>query len=378
MSEQNPLKQKIIERIASEGPISFEEFMGMALYYPGLGYYAKQEAHIGREGDFYTSPHLHPLFGAMLGKQMEELWRLLGNPSEFQIVEMGAGMGWLAFDILNYLRRRKIFGQLRYTIIEINPSIKRKQSELLKEFRDKVEWADGLNYLGQFTGCFLSNELPDAFPVRLVRFNNGLKEIFVTTNRNGEFEEVERHCSPEVERYFEEFKIDIASAMEGGYQTEVNLKIRDWIGDIGQKLISGFVLTVDYGYPADEYYCRERNRGTLLCYYKHEVSDDPYQNIGEQDITAHVNFSSLQKWGEEAGLKALGFAPQGTYLISLGMDEVMAEMPELASDLFDSAKIKGLLLPEGMGESHKVMIQYKGNGEPVLKGFQLRNRKKYL
>jgi SAM-dependent MidA family methyltransferase len=377
-SSINSAKEQIIRRIASEGPLSFEVFMEMALYFPKLGYYTKETTTIGRKGDFYTSPHLHPLFGAMIGKQMEEMWQLLDRPLEFRVVEMGAGSGYLAKDMLEYLEGREIYESLDYSIVELNPSVKVRQSALLNDFRSKVRWFDRLIDVGQVTGCFLSNELLDAFPVRLVEMNDGLQEIYVSIRGNNEFVEIERNCSREVEEYFGEFSVDVASVMQKGYRTEVNLRIKDWLREISASLERGFVLTVDYGYPADDYYSSERGRGTFLCYHRHQVNEDPYINIGEQDMTAHVNFSSVKKWGEDVGLRTVGFVPQGTYLISLGMDEVMADMPGLAGDAFDNAKIKGLLLPEGMGESHKVLVQYKGQKDIRLRGFELRNRMKYL
>jgi SAM-dependent MidA family methyltransferase len=241
-----------------------------------------------------------------------------------------------------------------------------------------MRWFDRLTDIGPITGCFLSNELLDAFPVRLVEMETGLREIYVSVNGQNEFTEIKKPCSREVEKYFDEYSVDIPLVMESGYRTEVNLRIKEWLRGISVILERGFILTVDYGYPADDYYSPERNRGTLLCYHRHQVIDNPYINIGEQDLTAHVNFSALKKWGEEFGLGTLGFAPQGTYLIALGIDEVMADMPGLISDDLDIPKIKGLLLPEGMGESHKVMVQYKGKEEMQLRGFVLRNRMKYL
>ncbi|MGO9377302.1 MAG: class I SAM-dependent methyltransferase [Dissulfurispiraceae bacterium] len=349
-----------------------------ALYFPGMGYYAKDSTMIGRAADFYTSPHLHPLFGAMIGKQIEEMWCLLGRPSAFQIVEIGAGMGYLAKDVMDYLKRRMILDRLHYLIIERNPAVVAHQSSLLKDFEGRVIWQNSLADIAPITGCYLSNELLDAFPVRLVEMGDELSEVFVSLNEDDELIEVLKPCECELLNYFREFSIDIHSVMESGYRTEVNLEIRRWIRDVVKKLFRGFVLTIDYGYTADDYYSRERNRGTLLCYHKHQVIENPYINIGEQDITAHVNFSSLKKWGDEAGLKTMGFSPQGSYLISLGMDEVTADMPELTGDIMDTAKIKGLILPEGMGESHKVMVQYKGDKDLKLRGFELRNRKKYL
>jgi SAM-dependent MidA family methyltransferase len=373
----SPLKEKIIERIESEGPINFETFMEMALYYPGLGYYTKDSTKIGRAGDFYTSPHLHSIFGAMIGRQMEEMWTIIGNPDIFHVVEMGAGMGYLAKDMLEYLEGKKIFKHLKYTIVEVNPTVRAKQQELLSEFKDNIKWIFSIDEIEPVTGCFLSNELLDAFPVRLIEVSNnpdnGLKEIYVSIDGD-DLVEIKMPCSAEVKTYLNEFDIKLPE----GYKTEVNLKIKDWLIEVTNKLLEGFILTIDYGYPAQDYYSEDRNRGTLLCYYQHQINENPYQNIGEQDLTAHVNFSSLKKWGDELGLKSLGFCSQGTYLVSLGIGEIIKELYGDSPDVFDVAKIKGLIMPQGMGESHKVMIQYKGKTEPGLRGFSFRNQLKYL
>lgn len=371
------LKQRIIEKISAEGPINFETFMNMALYYPDLGYYMKMTTNIGREGDFYTSPHLHPIFGAMLGRQMKEMWEALGCPDTFGVVEMGAGIGYLALDMLEYLKkiqRSEIFDHIRYTIVELNPSLKERQMEILSEFRDKVRWVLSIDEIDPFTGCLLSNELLDAFPVRVIETDDSdINEIYVTTDGKGLLE-IKLPLSNEVKEYLEEFSINLPPH----YRTEVNLRIKGWLRDVEIKLKEGFILTIDYGYSSHDYYSEERNRGTLLCYHRHQINENPYQNIGEQDITAHVNFSSLKKWADELGLKTLGFCPQGTYLISLGIDEVIRELYGENYDFFEIAKIKGLILPQAMGQSHSVMIQYKGERFIELKGFRLRNQLRYL
>jgi SAM-dependent MidA family methyltransferase len=371
------LKEIIIERIKREGPLNFEAFMEMALYFPALGYYTKDTARVGRSGDFYTSSHLHPIFGAMVGRQMEEMWDFMGRPDPFRIVEMGAGMGYLANDMLGYLnsrgagqKREGIFCErLRYSIVELNPSMKAQQQILLRDYSDKIQWFSSVNELEPGTGCFLSNELLDAFPVRMVEKDEELMEIYVSA-KNDELVEIKLSCGDDIREYFRQFDVELPE----GYRTEVNLRLKDWVTNISDRVSKGFLLTIDYGYPAWDYYSGERNRGTLLCYHQHQVNEDPYQHIGEQDLTAHVNFSCLKKWGEEAGLKTIGFCPQGTYLVSLGIDEVMTELYGDSPDIFDTAKIKGLILPQGMGESHKVMVQYKGDGNPELRGFALRNQ----
>jgi SAM-dependent MidA family methyltransferase len=186
-----------------------------------------------------------------------------------------------------------------------------------------------------------------------------------------EFKETLNIISTEdIVHYIKAFAIE----MRSGYRTEINLKIRDWLRRVSDILSEGFLLTVDYGYSTREYYSDDRTRGTLLCYHKHVLNENPFQNIGEQDITAHVNFSSLKKWGDDLGLKALGYCPQGTYLTASGINETITELYSGSPDyLSEVSKIKGLILPQGMGESHSVMVQYKGDGTPELRGFSMRN-----
>src|SRR5574340_400357 len=309
----NLLQQKIIGRIKSEGPITFKTFMEMALYEPELGYYTSQKIRIGKSGDFYTSSHLHPAFGIMIGKQIEEMWKIMGRPSAFQIVEIGSGAGYLCKDILDYFRgisdkrqeasrEKEIYKHLQYIIVELNPAMRENQKDLLSAFSDRVNWASSIRELDNIKGCILSNELLDAFPVHIIEMNNEIEEIFVSTD-NEKLTEIKGTPSTSgIAEYIKEFSIEL----EKGHRTEINLEIKKWLGEI--------------------------NSVTLLCYHKHQITEDPYQNTGEHDITAHVNFSSLKRWGEELGITTIGFCRQGTFLVSLGIDEAIAEIHKNSAD----------------------------------------------
>lgn len=371
----NSLEQKIIEKIKKEGPITFETFMDMALYEPGMGYYASDRTEIGRAGDFYTSQHVHPIFGMMLGRQLEEMWEQMGRPSHFTAVEPGAGEGYMCNDILAYLNKKNLINSMTYVIVEPHPFMQEKQKRLLQDYAEKVKWVSSFNELDNVTGCILSNELLDAFPVHLIEMEDDIKEIFITSD-NDHIREIKDHPGTDaISEYTKEFSLNLPE----GYRTEINLRIKDWLKEVNNALSEGFILTVDYGYPAWDYYGEERNRGTLLCYYRHQYNENPYQYIGEQDITAHVNFSSVKEWGEELGFDTLGFCKQGVFLVSLGIDKMIKELDENKSDyLFEIAKIKRLILPGTIGETHKVMIQYKGKGHPVLRGFSIKNQKDRL
>ena len=380
----NFLEQKILDRIRKEGPISFEFFMEMALYDPEFGYYVSRGQRIGREGDFYTSSHLHAMFGAVVGKQIREMWELMDSPEGFTIIEMGAGEGYVCKDMLDYLKRagsveqgekKGFYRTLQYVIVERNDLQRQRQQESLHAYKEKIAWISDIREAGTVRGCIFSNELLDAFPVHLVRMEDRLREIYVTHDGTRFTDQTGDLSSDAIVRYFSDAGIELTR----GYTTEVNLRIRDWLLDIGAVLEKGFVFTIDYGHPAEEYYCEDRNRGTLLCYHNHEFGEDPYKNIGDQDMTSHVNFSSVKRWGEETGLRALGYCSQGSFLLSMGIDQEIAKLAETSDDyLFELSRIKKLFLPQGMGESHKVLIQYKGSELPTLQGFSMRNQLRFL
>jgi SAM-dependent MidA family methyltransferase len=377
----NSLEKKLIDRIAREGPITFESFMAMVLYEPENGYYSGTPRRIGREGDFYTSSHLHPLFGIMLGWQIREMWAFLGKPDKFCVVEMGAGEGFVCRDMLDHFsgsdgniineEDEVFYSSLQYMIIEQNHFQQQRQKDLLIDYEDKVLWQKNLHDAGIVTGCILSNELLDAFPVHLVTMEDELREVYVGHDSRGFFE----HPGPLSSEAIKEYVMDFAPALERGHITEVNLRIRSWLQEIDAVLGKGFILTIDYGFPAREYYNEDRNRGTLMCYYRHRLSEDFFSNIGDQDITAHVNFSSLKRWGEERELRTIGYCGQGTFLLAAGIDREISRLAGSSKDyLSELGRIKKLFLPQGLGESHKVMVQYKGPGLPKLQGFSIRNQ----
>jgi SAM-dependent MidA family methyltransferase len=370
------LEEILLEKIKRSGAVTFEQFMEMALYEPKYGYYSSDGAEIGRGGDFFTSAHLHPAFGRTTGRQIAEMWEFMGRPADFSVVEMGPGEGYASKDVLGYLGQHACGGYIDYRIVERNPAMRQRQKDRLSEFSDKVSWVTSLEEMGGFRGCLWSNELLDAFPVHVVKMEDELREIYVTARDDRLEEEAGPLSTADIARYFEEMDI----RLEKGYRTEVNLGIRDWLHEVDCVLREGFVLTVDYGYTAREYYNEDRDRGTLLCYHRHHLSEDPLSNIGQQDITAHVNFSSLRLWGERLGLQTAGFTSQGAFLLSLGIEGEIQELDRHSPDFFfELARIKRLFLPQGLGESHMVMVQYKGSRKMhPLSGFTLRNRAKYL
>jgi len=360
------LTDVIIQQIKSHGPMSFHDFMEMALYYPEKGYYTSTSEKIGINGDFYTSSNLSPLYGAMIGKQIEEMWYCIGE-KEFTIVEYGAGNGMLCHDILSTLRgNKKMFDHLRYCIIEKSKTMREREQFLNC---DNVSWHDSIADIGDVTGCIISNELADNFAVHRVAMHDELMEVFVDY-KDG-FIEILRPAALELKEYFNELNVQLAD----GYSTEINLEATEWIADVGKTLNKGYVITVDYGFPSSELYTPQRRDGTLVCYYKHQVTFDPYINIGYQDITTHINFSALSHWGEKYGLKCTGYTNQANFLLGLGIKERLTET--LLSDVNDAyaaykknTSVVHYLLDE-MGSKFKVLVQHKNVPDLPLSGLRL-------
>jgi SAM-dependent MidA family methyltransferase len=368
------LTQQISE--TSEQQITFAEFMGWALYQPQYGYYTKWQQKIGAKGDFFTSPHLAADFGELVAKQLAQMWQVLEKPTPFTLVEMGAGQGLLASDILHYLKHHDVecYDSLQYLIVEkAEAHIAEQRSRLQPWIRSglSVEWCALDDIPPQsITGCFFSNELIDAFPVHLVTVQDQqLKEIFVTTETN-RFVEVVADCStPALIDYFDFVGVDV-SRYPTGYRTEVNLAAIEWMQMVAARLKRGYVLTIDYGYPAERYYNAARPQGTLQCYYQHSYHSDPYVHIGEQDITAHVNFTALQLQGERSGLDTLGFTQQGLFLMALGLGDRLTELTQtettspqdLRERLSRRDALHQLISPMGLG-GFGILIQGKNLSE---------------
>ena len=366
------LHQIISDEIREKGPLTFARFMEICLYHPQYGYYFSGRACRGREGDYFTSPTVHPVFGALLGKQLAQMWGLLGEGT-FEIVEMGGGEGYLCLDILDYLQRYEpqFYDLLRYRMVEISPVCIEKQKGLLSSHWAKVTW-DSVEDVGavKVEGCFLSNELLDAFPVHRVMMEEGeLQEIYVDSVK-GQFLEVQSDPStPELEAYFQRLGITLTE----GQRAEVNLEALEWLDRISQGLERGFVITVDYGYPAQELFSPHRKDGTFMCYRSHRALSDPYSHLGLQDMTSHVDVTSLILRGEEYGLELTGVVPQYRFLLALGILEEAARVGDKEGSweaMNERLTLKNLILPGGMGEIFKVLIQHKGIERPQLDGLR--------
>lgn len=368
--DTSPLRRIIRTEIDHRGAIPFARFMELCLYHPDHGYYMSDRPRIGPEGDFYTACHLHPLFGRMVAVQLEEMAHLLATPAPFTIVEVGAGRGFLAEGILAYLMEtHPCTGSFRYHIVERNPAAIVDQKRRLAPFGNRVVWNNSLSDVGPFSGCVLSNELLDAFPVHLLSANGRYHEIHLENDKDG-FRETFSPPGGKLAEYIERY----ALPARDGYRTEANLAIGDYLGQIDRVMDKGFILSIDYGYSARQYYAPERRCGTLCCFRRHRVSETPYAHPGGQDITAHVNFSHLRDAGLLLGFAPAGYCAQGAFLVSLGIhDHVEAALNSDPLFPLEIPKIKSLLFD--MGESHKVMIQYRGTRKfHRLTGFSISDR----
>lgn len=358
------LSDIIIHRIEQEGPISFRDYMDMCLYYPEIGYYTSSRAKIGRNGDFFTSSSVSPAFGAMIARQLLEMWEATGE-RDFTVIEYGAGTGLLCRDILHYFKENvSQYPRLNYVIVEKNPSHKNEVA-----FADKkIMTCNAIDDVTGLKGCVLSNELVDNFPVHLVEMQDELKEVYVDY-RDG-FVEVLKPVRPELVQYFEEIGVELPQ----GFRTEVNLQAIEWLKSVADALEKGFILTIDYGSHSEELYRESRKRGTVMCYHKHTLSEDPFVRIGQQDITSHVNFSALQHWGGSYGLENCGCATQADFLLSLGYRDYIGKRRITTENIFAIARQEAhnahTLLVE-MGTKYKVLVQKKGVGDCELTGLQL-------
>ncbi|MFM6010542.1 MAG: class I SAM-dependent methyltransferase [Dolichospermum sp.] len=373
MDSHPALSQAIAHRIITspQKRITFSEYMDLVLYHPEHGYYSS-DVKIGfRGGDFFTSASLGADFGELLAKQFYQMWEILDQPISFDLVEMGAGQGILASHILNSIKQEypDFFAAVQYIIVEKSLTLKQEQQQLLQDFF--VKWCN-LEEIEpkSLTGCCFSNELLDAFPVHQFILEAGeLREIYVTIAENNSglpifVEIIGEPSTPQLAGYFDLVGINFSqNTYENGYRSEINLAALDWLSIVADCLNQGYVLTIDYGYPADSYYHPQRRLGTLQCYYQHRHHDNPYINIGRQDITAHVDFTALSVWGERCGLKKVGWTQQGLFLMALGIGERLAaiswQQQPISQLLQRREGLHQLINPGGLG-NFGVLLQSQG------------------
>lgn len=366
MTDDTQLKEILTQRIARQGRITFADFMAACLYEPGLGYYTSPGRKVGAEGDFYTSISVHAAFGRVIAREIAQMWRCMGSPVTFTLVECGAANARLACDILDYLAERELalYGGLRLVLVEKEPSLESAQREMLAAHIERISWLTPDEFgSGRFTfrGCLYSNELIDALPVhRVLMGEEGLQEIYVTSKAGELCEETGPLSTATIQEYLDR----IAIQLHPGQRAEINLAAPAWLASASRALEQGFILTIDYGFPAVELFTPHRKQGTLLCYHRHQTEENPYIRLGQQDITAHVDFSSLMKSGEELGLHTQWFGEQYRFLLTAGIVEEIEEIER--SDASEEHKLKlrlalkKLIMPEGgMGDTFRVLVQSK-------------------
>jgi SAM-dependent MidA family methyltransferase len=377
MPGSSPLVAFIRDHLQRHGPAPFPWFMEQALYHPAYGYYTSTRIRIGRQGDYYTNVSVGPLYGQLLASQLIEMWKLLGSPSDFTIVEQGAEDGQLAVDILSAIKEESAEAAacIRYVILEPIPGKQQQQRARFEpDFLAKVSWLTRLAELPPVTGVFISNELVDAMPVHLVLYRDSAWSELHVDISGEDFSFVPAQIeAPELKQALDKLPSPVAAL----YRTEVNLAASRWIQEVSNRLERGFVLTVDYGFPRHDYYKPDRTEGTLSCYSRHRRSYNPLERPGELDITAHVDFTALSEAATNASLSLIGYTDQHHFMVGAAESRLLALeqavkreglTPDLAAFL---GKYRALMHPGTMGMAFKFLLLAKGlDGPPRLTGFK--------
>jgi SAM-dependent MidA family methyltransferase len=362
------LAEIIRDAIRRRGPVTFDWFTEQALYHPALGYYSSGRCQIGRRGDYFTNISVGPLFGRLLAAQFVEMWESLGRPDDFVIVEQGAHHGDFARDVLGAVRERApdFFSTLRYWIVEPFPILRERQEEALRDFREQITWEKSLGDLEPFCGVHFSNEFLDALPVRLIsRIEAGWQERCVAESGD-EFQFVTAPITDaELRRHLETIPHDLREP----YETELNLAALKWIETLAQKLTRGYVLAVDYGYSREEFYSPERSNGTLQCYAYHRIVGSPLTDVGNVDITAHIDWTSLAARAEAHGLSVAGFTDQHHFATAV-VTALMPEQFDAGADPRTRRALQTLLHPELLGTTFQFLALARNAPDRPLSGFK--------
>ncbi len=360
------LQQLIKREIQIKNTIPFDRFMELALYAPDLGYYMSSLPKLGKTGDFITAPEYSSLFSQALAKQCAQII----NATSGAILELGAGSGRMALELLKRLEQLDHLPSYYY-ILEISKNLRQRQEQLLRSqlphLAKKIIWLESLP-LFPFNGLIIANEVMDAFPVHLFKFqNNHFLEFYVKIDENSFSWQLDKP-QPPVLKYLE----SLPFCLSEGYISECNLLIAEWIKKLSDVLNQGAILLLDYGFPQHEYYHPDRHMGTLMCHYQHQIHNDPLAFVGLQDITSHINFTQVAEEGYFCGLHLAGYTNQASFLLSCGIIDDLKET-RLQQNYHQLAnQLKVLTSPNEMGELFKVMAFTKQYHEPLL-GFSLRN-----
>lgn len=355
----------LVEHIEEAGgSISFAEFMQEVLYAPGLGYYAAGATKFGAAGDFVTAPEVSPLFGHVIARQCAEILEQTGGGT---ILELGAGTGRLAVDILRRLATLDALPD-EYRILEVSPELAARQAETIEssvpELRECVRWIDGLPTAQ--SGVVIANEVLDALPVERFVRRESIRQLRVGV-QDDTFRYTEQEAPPLLRDAVFEIEDDLSRALERGYRSEVSLGAGCWVSDVVASLGVGAILLFDYGLPRREYYAPDRDAGWLRCHFRHRAHSDPLIFPGIQDITAWVDFSAVAAGAVAGGGEIAGFTTQAAFLMNAGLEAEMAALADapLKEQLALSEQVKMLTLPGAMGEAFKCLGVSKGIDAPL-------------
>jgi SAM-dependent MidA family methyltransferase len=353
------LRRKIEEEIQRQGPIPFSRYMEMCLYDPDLGYYAAHAQQFGKAGDFYTSSDVHAVFGRLLARQFEEMWRALGAPAALQIVELGPGRGLFAQDVLDWAEKKfpDFCAAVRYLLVEVSPALRARLGETLQRrlATGKAEISNKLPAQLDTPAIIFANEFFDSLPVEVVSDRG---EVRIGCDR-GRLLESFVQPSAEALEYLDRYSVH----PQTGERVEAARAAQEYMRSMAQRLHRGFAIVIDYGYTRVEQLAG-RHRGTVTAFRHHTISASPYEAPGEQDITAHVNFSALQAAAEEGGLEPLALVTQAQFLMGIGQANQFGDAFDDTCLLQEKAKValqlKHLVTPAGMGESFHVLVMSRG------------------
>ncbi|CAN5387236.1 SAM-dependent methyltransferase [soil metagenome] len=372
LAESRPELVEIIRaEIERDGRITFARFMELAIGHSEFGYYATGEVRAAFSGDFLTAPETHAIFGQTLVRQIDECWQHMGNPDRFTVREDGAGRGTLALDILSELHDRfpNLYRATTYELADLNPSRVEEGLQRLAElgYGDRIRAASG----EPFDGLLLANELLDAFPVhRLIQHDGELREVYVIW-KNGWFDDqIGPLSDPELTGLLS------GVALTEGQRAEVSPQAIEWSGSICRQLSSGYAILIDYGYPASELYSEVHFDGTLKGYSRHDVTDDPYLRVGNQDLTAHVNFTAVSAAAQSGGCVELGLTNQAYFLAGLGIEQVLLQLQKTDATPHEYVLARDAVLhlidPGGLGRFRVLLLGKNIEPEPPLRGFSFR------
>jgi len=354
------LRDRIEQEIREHGPIPFSRYMELCLYEPGFGYYARSKEQFGKAGNFYTSSDVHTVFGRLVARQFEEMWRVLGSPERIEIVELGPGRGLFARDVLDCSRQKfpDFLRAMRYTLVERSAALREKLEIALSEYITAEKAAireDVASHASTENVIVFANEFFDALPVEVLS-KQGVMRVGWEAGR---FVESLVSASVAEMEYLDRYSIH----PEEGERVEAGLEAQRWIQRIAAAVPRGFLVIIDYGYTREELLAR-RHWDTIMCYRQHSTSDNPYEAPGEQDITAHVNFTALRAVGEQAALEFLGLVTQAQFLMGIGEETQFSDVFEDARLPQECAKralqLKHLVTPAGMGETFQVLVMSRG------------------